>query len=645
MFLSLFRYFNKKIYYNWYNSIIKEKYYIINILGKYIASLIIFFTLFFYKYIYIKKEKIIIEIDNIFEMSLYENNINFSNYSTTIKPLTLYYPDLIYFNQSIINILKNENEFIAQIILKQVNLARNHGIYGFAINYVFSYNEKIYDNVLNIFSENNKVNFPFLLNWKNDNFKLLNNINKELINFIKNIKNYLISRYYIKVNNKPIILIENPLIFQNLKEVLFFLRKEVMDNKIGEIFIIFPFNYAKNEARYKLFNGVLDFPKIVLLDKYEHKHLISYYSGIIYKNVILNNINNLNNLNDSQFIYRTSILEIPSNSLKNNLMDYTIEKFYILNNLIIDWTENNINRTNGFFFIHSWNNYLERNYLEPDEIYGYASINAFSKALFHLPFHKENYQLFNFKNKCIIAVQAHIYYEDLIDEVINKTNNIPVQFDLFLSIISRKEEIFIEDKIKKNSKAHKYEIKLVENKGRDILPVISQMKFKIKKYKYFCHIHTKKSRHDEFLGFNWRNYLYGNLLGSKEIISEILTDFEKYDKLGFIFPEVYYDIIKNINNYDSTEFPLHKPNIKYMNYILEKLFSGFKIGGKLIFPTGNMFWAKINAIHQIFKIRFKKMFPKELNQTNETIMHGIERIWLYLVKLNGYYFKMIFKHL
>ena len=56
-----------------------------------------------------------------------------------------------------------------------------------------------------------------------------------------------------------------------------------------------------------------------------------------------------------------------------------------------------------------------------------------------------------------------------------------------------------------------------------------------------------------------------------------------------------------------------------------------------------MFWAKVSAIHQIFRIRFKKKFPKELNQTNETIMHGIERIWLYLVKLNGYYYKTIFK--
>ena len=294
-------------------------------------------------------------------------------------------------------------------------------------------------------------------------------------------------------------------------------------------------------------------------------------------------------------------------------------------------------------FINSWNNYPERNYLEPDSVYGYSSINAFSKALFNIPFQAEIIDLFSFENKCIIAVQAHIYYEDLIDEIINKTNNIPVKFDLYLSIISKKMKKRIEDKIK-NSNANKYEIKIVKNKGRDVLPIITQMKFKIKSYKYFCHIHTKKSRHDTFLGSNWRNYLFANLLGNKEITSEILMEFEKYHQLGFIFPEVYYEIVKGINNYDSTEFPLHKPNIKYMNFILKKLFPGFSIGNKLIFPTGNMFWAKISAIHQIFKIKFYNKFPKESNQTNETIMHAIERIWLYLVKLNGYYFKTIFKH-
>ena len=57
-----------------------------------------------------------------------------------------------------------------------------------------------------------------------------------------------------------------------------------------------------------------------------------------------------------------------------------------------------------------------------------------------------------------------------------------------------------------------------------------------------------------------------------------------------------------------------------------------------------MFWAKVISIHQIFNYQFIKMFPNELNQTTDTIMHGLERFWLYLVKLNGYYYKIIFNH-
>ena len=534
-------YLSRETIHNSQNIKYSKPFYVNKIFPKYLALLIFFFFLFFFKHIYIKKEKIKIDIDNIFKISLFENNIIFSNYSTEIKPIALYYPDLINFNQYFNKIQRIENLSIEETIIKQVDLARSHGIYGFAINYVFSDEEKLYNNILNIFLKNIKINFPFFLNWNNDNFSLLNKIEKKLNNFIKQIKKYLISKNYIKINNKPIISIRNPSTFRNVSETLNLLREKAKENELGEMIIIFPFNNTEN--RYtQLFDGFFDFSKIEPQEENHKKKLASYYSGIIYKNVLFNNIYNLSDRNN---IFRTSYLKIVKKPFKNCLKDFTIEKFYILNNILIKWTKRNLNITNGFIFINSWNNYLEENYLEPDEIYGYATLNCFSKALFNIPFNQKTYQLFIFKDKCIIAVHAHIYYEDLLLEVINKTNNIPVQFDLFLSISFKTQEAILEAIIKKYSKANKYGIKLVENKGRDVLPFITQMKSKIKKYKYFCHIHTKKTKHDMSLGSNWRNYLYENLLGSEEVISEILTDFEKYEKLGFLFPEVYYDI-KNL---------------------------------------------------------------------------------------------------
>ena len=170
------------------------------------------------------------------------------------------------------------------------------------------------------------------------------------------------------------------------------------------------------------------------------------------------------------------------------------------------------------------------------------------------------------------------------------------------------------------------------------MPFLIQMKNKIKKYKYICHIHTKKSLFID-IGENWRNYLYNNLLGNENIILEILSEFENNDKLGFSFPENYYKALLLFGE------KLSNKNKVLMKYLLNKLFK-FKlnIGTKIEFPIGNMFWARVNSIYQIFNEDFSNEIPKELGQKDGTLMHAIERIWLYLVKLNGFYYQKTFKH-
>ena len=634
---------NQNIEFIWYESeLIKQKFNLSIIFVKFYV--IIFIILIFNKNLIpdIRNKKKV-EIDNNFDISLYENNLNFSNYSTEIKPIALYFSEYNNFNQNFIN---NSQTIINnyEIILKQINLAKEHGIYGFAIYYNFGSIQEERNNIFSFFLENEDINFKFLLIWKNDNFENLNSSNIKIIlnKFIKTIKKYLILNTYIKINHKYALCLSNPLIFKNLTEIIIILRENGLKNDIGELFIISQINqkYKDSIIDIGLFDSSYDISKFNYLEKND-KYKIIYYTGMIYKNI------NFNNLNNNFSIFRTSFLEIynkTNSSFKDIFKDYTLEKYYILNKIIINWTKKNIKKTNGFIFINSWNNYLEGNYLEPDKRYGFASINTFSKALFNISFRECNYNLLNLQNRSLISIHVHIYYEDLIYEIVNKTNNIPTKFDLYISTVSLYKKQKIEQYIKIYSNSNKYEIIIVKNKGRDILPFLIQMKLKIKQYKYCCHLHTKKSLHDIILGTNWRNYLYDNLLGNREAISEILTDFENYEKLGFIFPEVYYDIIKDFANYDSIEFPLHKPNKRYINFILGELFPGFEIGNKIIFPSGNMFWAKVKAIHQIFDIKFMNKFPKELNQTNKTLMHGLERFWLYLVKLNGYYYKIIFNH-
>ena len=131
-------------------------------------------------------------------------------------------------------------------------------------------------------------------------------------------------------------------------------------------------------------------------------------------------------------------------------------------------------------------------YLEPDEQYGYASINALSKAIFNLPYEKQALNISNLEKICKVAVQAHFFYEDLIEEIINKTNNIPIPFDLLISTTSIEMKNLIGEFVNNNSKANKFEIIILYNKGRDVLPLLTQLKGRIIKYNIYV-IYIRKN--------------------------------------------------------------------------------------------------------------------------------------------------------
>ena len=458
----------------------------------------------------------------------------------------------------------------------------------------------------------------------------------DMIIFINTIRKYLINKNYIKIKGKPLLAIYEPLIIHNLKEYLSNFRQIANERGIGELFLLGTLYNDKNLHCIEFFDACFECPpKSLNLNKFQNNNYNYYYQGLIYnedKTYVVKN----NNFN----LFRGIMLEYNNSSIKKKnpviFGEYSPEKLYILMKIIINWTINNHNKDDNFIFINAWNNWEERLYIEPDEYLGYASLNSLSKAIFNISFLKENLNVEHIKNISIIAVQAHIFYEDLIIEIINKTNNIPAKFDLYITTTTIEIKNKVIEFINKFSKSDRYEVIILDNKGRDVLPLLIQLKNKIKYYKYFCHIHSKKSKTSPIIGNNWRNYLFNNLLGNIEIISEILSDFENMDKLGFIYPETFYDII-------GLSFILTKKTKKYMKYILRKLFNNVKLGNKLEFPAGNMFWARVTAVYQIFEINFYNKFDKEDDQTNDTIMHGIERIWLFLVKINGFYYKKIFK--
>ena len=94
--------------------------------------------------------KIEIDLDNELPPE-YEKNVNYYNYSTDIKPIAIYYPEFNNINNNYnykININQNYQNFEYQNknekIKSQIELAKSHGIYGFAICFVFEFNSTLF---------------------------------------------------------------------------------------------------------------------------------------------------------------------------------------------------------------------------------------------------------------------------------------------------------------------------------------------------------------------------------------------------------------------------------------------------------------------------------------------------------------------
>ena len=627
-------------------------------------------------------------LPNVFSQNSgkYENNIDFTGMKSDIKPLALYLPQFHTFPENDewwgkgftewTNVRKAQPLFPGhneprvphdsigyydlskiETLKKQVALAKQHGIYGFAIYYYWFSGKKLMEKPIDMLLEHKEIDFPFMLIWANENWtRTWNGANNNILikqeyskedpkKFILDLKKYLLDSRYIKIDGKPVVGLYEASIIPDLEEHLNQWRTTARECGIGEIFILVcaTRGRASKFGYSHLIDGEYEFPPRDknFGNRFSHKNGGISYS---YENLI----DGSRNCEQSDLpFFRGSMLEWDNSARRqknySRWAGFSVEKFYLYNRINVLWSRKYLPEDKRFIFINAWNEWGEGTYLEPDKKNGFAPINAVSRSIFDIPFPSEKGEITytnvgitddrnwdaEFASETKICVQAHVFWADLISEITDKTNEIPYKFDLFITTTTEDKADLIKNYLKLYSKANAFFVSVVENKGRDVIPFISQLKPVIGTYKYFCHIHTKKSVQNGEGGIIWREYLFENLLGNSQIIKEILHNFEKNQKLGVVFPQNIDFIKKNVEwggDYEICE------------KLMSRMQSDYKINReKLMFPAGNMFWGRTDALRQMFEIDIPETeIPEEKGQLDGTIMHGIERLWLYLADSNGY---------
>lgn len=244
-------------------------------------------------------------------------------------------------------------------------------------------------------------------------------------------------------------------------------------------------------------------------------------------------------------------------------------------------------------------------------------------------------------NNCIeitdkkIAIHIHVFYIDILYEIIDYLKEAPIEFDLLISVVSEKNKNICFNLLNKSilPKLNKLIIKVAINRGRDIAPWLIYFKEEQNNYDYICHIHTKNSNYVDFAK-DWRNYLYRNLI-NKDSLLDILDLFESDDNIGVIFP-TYYDKLYNfkfINNvyiYKDDEDNINKLlyNMGIKTYVSES---------SILFSGGSMFWYRPNALKKLFDLNLSYYnFEKEPIPNKGTLAHAIERLPVLVAEASGY---------
>ncbi|MEQ8735664.1 MAG: rhamnan synthesis F family protein [Rhodospirillaceae bacterium] len=225
-----------------------------------------------------------------------------------------------------------------------------------------------------------------------------------------------------------------------------------------------------------------------------------------------------------------------------------------------------------------------------------------------------------------LAIIVHMFYENMTPEFQRYFKNIPFPFDVFVSTNTPEKKSIIEQFFQGWDRG-KLEIRVTENRGRDIAPKLVGFKDVYDKYDYVLHLHSKWSDHAGVLA-NWRGYILENILGSKEIIYSVFEAFGRDADLGIVASQ-HFEPVRHWINWGG--------DFKIARALAERM--GISLSDKTVldFPSGSMFWARSAALKPLLELELKfEDFPEERNQIDKTLAHAIERLYFHVCEKAGF---------
>jgi lipopolysaccharide biosynthesis protein len=534
---------------------------------------------------------------------------------------------------------------IPDVMRRQVELARLHGISAFCFHFYWFGGKRLLELPIENFLRNADLDLKFCLCWANENWtRRWDGADQEIlisqshsaeddVALIQYLKKYFDDPRYLKIDGKPILTVYRPGILPDAKATTNRWRTAVERAGYPGIYLIATNSFGFSEYKELGFDALSEFPPHGINIQSDNNIAVLHpsYQGIVYPYTEAYNSVKTNLPTTDEALNRVvfpGVMPSWDNTARRPLRGNVFHGSTPF--LFYQWLMHSIGRVRmnkaheRLVFVNAWNEWAEGAYLEPDRKFGYAYLAACAAAVSDnaevdtrvADLFKQQRDKFKVSHRRAVAV--HLYYEDLAGWFAQRIANFE-DVDVYLTVPRTISWDAAKSVHEKFDSAYILE---VDNRGRDIRPfLVMYPRFLEGGYDFVCKLHSKKSPHLRE-GNQWRIDMVEQLL-SADARNALDTS---RSEVGLIAPRGALESLRDVSIRLRSEKNLIELT-KQLNYQITFTES---------FVAGSMFWFRPTALKNIHQLFLRGLqFEPELGQVDGTLAHAIERIFCVAAKAAG----------
>jgi glycosyltransferase involved in cell wall biosynthesis len=289
---------------------------------------------------------------------------------------------------------------LPEIQKRQIELAKKYGIYGFCFYYYWFAGKRLLERPLDQYLANHDLDFPFCLCWANENWtrrwdgaehEILmaqTYSEAEYLHFIQDISPNFSDSRYIRVDNKPMLLVYRINLLPDPQKAAEIWRAECKRLGIGEIYLVAVQSFGISDPRPYGFDAAVEFPPSHLGQTEIHRESIKI-TNRKFKGKIFDYNSAAQAMMERRAqgypLFKTVMPAWDNTARRQNeghiFVNATPLTYKNWLHQVITYTTRNLPESQRFVFVNAWNEWAEGTHLEPDRRYGYAYLKATAEAI------------------------------------------------------------------------------------------------------------------------------------------------------------------------------------------------------------------------------------------------------------------------